>query len=263
MQAEIMKIENTDNRNSTDPTMGGPETERLSKPWCNLLLVVVGIHLLAVFSEPFYFFSRSEIQTASDATAIRNLLRPYSQWMFLDHGYFFFAPNPGPGHLIRVVQSDDPVPPLPDDRRSTPLAEVNRLDGENRSVSYLPDRASHWPRLLYHRYFMLSEFYYSRYAPREISRELATDRNFEARWNQDRLIYVELRQSLEEHLKEKHSAPFLRIDRVERALPDTHSVLKQNIRLTDPRWLSVLPESMDLGPIPPDAAPAGAPEEIK
>jgi hypothetical protein len=110
---------------------------------------------------------------------------------------------------------------------------------------------------------MLSEFYYSRYAPREISRELAADRAFEARWNQDRLIYVELRQSIEEHLKEKHSAPFLRIDRVERALPDTQSVLKQNIRLTDPRWLSVLPESMDLGPIPPDAAPTGAPEEIK
>lgn len=262
-QAEIMKIEHTDKRNVAEQPGLIPDTEKLSKRWCNFLLIVIGLHLLAVFSEPFHFFSRSEIQTAPDATLLRSLLRPYSQWMFLDHGYFFFAPNPGPGHLIRIVQSDDPVPPLPDDRRSTPLSEVNRLDGDNRSILFLPDRKSHWPRLLYHRYFMLSEFYYSRYAPREISRELAADRGFETRWNQDRLIYVELRQSLEEHLKQKYATPFLRIDRVERSLPDTQSILKQGIRLTDPRWLSVLPESMDLGPLLPEVSPNSAPEEIK
>jgi hypothetical protein len=258
-----MKIENADRRNAVELKKQDQDAERLAKPWCNILLVAISLHLLAVFSEPFHFFSRSEIQTAPDATAIRSLLRPYSQWMFLDHGYFFFAPNPGPGHLIRVVSSDDPVPPLPDDRRSTPLKEVDRLDGDLRSVLYLPDRTIHRPRLLYHRHLMLAEFYYARYAPREISRELAADRDFETRWNQDRVIYVALRQSLEEHLKEKYAAPFLRIDRVERSLPDANSILKQNVRLTDQRWLSVLPESMDLGPRLPDAAPPANPEEIK
>jgi hypothetical protein len=132
-----MKIGNSDKRSESDPML--EETESLSKPWCYFLFLLIAGHLLAVFSEPFHFFARSEIQTASDATAIRNLVRPYSQWMFLDHGYFFFAPNPGPGHLLRIVASDDPVPPLPDDRRSTPLDEVERLDGDGHKARMLPD----------------------------------------------------------------------------------------------------------------------------
>ncbi|AMV32036.1 hypothetical protein VN12_07930 [Pirellula sp. SH-Sr6A] len=239
-----MKIGISDNRSHADAKL--EETESLPKPWCYILFLLVAGHLLAVFSEPFHFFARSEIQTASDATALRNIVRPYSQWMFLDHGYFFFAPNPGPGHLLRIVASDDPVPPLPDDRRSTPLDEAERLDGDGALARMLPDRSTHWPRLLYHRYFMLSEFYYSRYAPRAISRELSADAAFASRWEQDRELYGALRQSIEKHFRNKNNSPFLRIDRVERSLPSPDIILKQGIRLSDRRWLSILPESMDL-----------------
>ncbi|NIO41435.1 MAG: hypothetical protein GTO41_15415, partial [Burkholderiales bacterium] len=56
--------------------------------------------------------------------------------MFLDHGYRFFAPEPGPGHLVRY--------------------EVTTSDGAG-AAGQFPDRDRIWPRLLYHRWFMLSE----------------------------------------------------------------------------------------------------------
>lgn len=93
---------------------------------------------------------------------------------------------------------------------------------------------------------MLSEFYYSRYAPRAISRELSADAAFASRWEQDRELYGALRQSIEKHFRNKNNSPFLRIDRVERSLPSPDIILKQGIRLSDRRWLSILPESMDL-----------------
>lgn len=70
---------------------------------------------------------------------LQGIYRPYLQavYLYLDHGYKFFGPDPGPSHLLRY--------------------ELVLADG-NRRTGILPDRRAHWPRLLYHRYFMLSEF---------------------------------------------------------------------------------------------------------
>jgi len=57
--------------------------------------------------------------------------------MGLANGYRFFAPEPGPSHLVRY--------------------EVTLPDG-SQEQGLFPDRRQHKPRLLYHRYFMLSEF---------------------------------------------------------------------------------------------------------
>ncbi len=62
--------------------------------------------------------------------------RPFLGAFYLGHGYRFFAPNPGPGHSIRWTAT------MP--------------DGSTRSGS-VPDAASDWPRLLYHRRFMVAE----------------------------------------------------------------------------------------------------------
>ncbi len=62
--------------------------------------------------------------------------RPFLGAFYLGHGYRFFAPNPGPGHSIRWT--------------------VTMPDGSTRSGS-VPDAASDWPRLLYHRRFMVAE----------------------------------------------------------------------------------------------------------
>lgn len=62
--------------------------------------------------------------------------RPLVGALYLGHGYRFFAPDPGPGHSIRWT--------------------VERADGTRLSGS-LPDREADWPRLLYHRRFMIAE----------------------------------------------------------------------------------------------------------
>jgi hypothetical protein len=55
----------------------------------------------------------------------------------LNNGYRFFAPEPGPGHLVHY--------------------EVVTGDGRQVDGSF-PDWNTERPRLLYHRYFMMSEF---------------------------------------------------------------------------------------------------------
>jgi hypothetical protein len=62
--------------------------------------------------------------------------RPYINALDLNHGYRFFAPDPGPSHLIRY--------------------HLEWSDGRRRDGVF-PNLAEESPRLLYHRYFMLSE----------------------------------------------------------------------------------------------------------
>jgi hypothetical protein len=63
-------------------------------------------------------------------------VRPLVGALFLGHGYRFFAPDPGPGHSIRW--------------------SMVMADGSIRQGS-IPDCDTDWPRLLYHRRFMISE----------------------------------------------------------------------------------------------------------
>ncbi len=63
------------------------------------------------------------------------LFQPYLEVLYLDHGYHFFAPEPA---------------------ESTLLAFVAERDDGTTVHGRIPDRATR-PRLLYHRYFMLTE----------------------------------------------------------------------------------------------------------
>jgi hypothetical protein len=67
--------------------------------------------------------------------------RPPIQWyldaLYLNHGYHFFAPEPSTGHLIRYEVLDD--------------------RGQVIKQGEFPNRSEQWPRLLYHRYFMLAD----------------------------------------------------------------------------------------------------------
>jgi len=68
--------------------------------------------------------------------AILQPFRPLLGALYLGHGYRFFAPNPGPGHSIRWTMT------MP--------------DGSTESGT-IPDATHDWPRLLYHRRFMVAE----------------------------------------------------------------------------------------------------------
>lgn len=62
--------------------------------------------------------------------------RPLLGALYLGHGYRFFAPDPGPGHSLRWT--------------------ITRADGTTLSGT-TPDAERDWPRLLYHRRFMVAE----------------------------------------------------------------------------------------------------------
>ncbi|MBI2825722.1 MAG: hypothetical protein HYX69_13640 [Planctomycetia bacterium] len=65
------------------------------------------------------------------------IFRPYLSATYLNHAYKFFAPDPGPSHLVRY--------------------ELEMPDG-TKTAGVFPSLTDEWPRLFYHRHFMLSEF---------------------------------------------------------------------------------------------------------
>ncbi len=94
--------------------------------------VVLGLHLLAIVMAPLAMTPSSPL-----LIAMWRGFRPYLDAMYLNHGFHFFAPDPGPSHLIRY--------------------ELEFADG-SKSEGLFPNPQQHVPRLLYHRHFMLSEY---------------------------------------------------------------------------------------------------------
>ncbi|MCA9179720.1 MAG: hypothetical protein KDB14_34930 [Planctomycetales bacterium] len=95
--------------------------------------ILICLHLLAVILAP-----ASMPPASTSVQSMFGVLRPYIQFAYLNHGYHFFAPDPGPSSLLDFTVIDDQG---------------------NRTWHRMPDRAESWPRLLYHRRFMLTEFY--------------------------------------------------------------------------------------------------------
>lgn len=97
-----------------------------------LASVLLALHLLAVFLAP------ASVPPSSPAIQTSwSLVSPYLHSANLNHGYHFFAPEPGASTLLEY------------------LGETS--DGQQRRGIY-PDKQMHRPRLHYHRYFMLTEF---------------------------------------------------------------------------------------------------------
>ena len=78
------------------------------------------------------------------------MVAPVHRALFMGHGYRFFAPNPSASHLVQY--------------------KVTRDDGTQVEGAF-PDRDSMWPRLLYHRWFMLSETVFAEHAQTPSPRE--------------------------------------------------------------------------------------------
>jgi hypothetical protein len=117
---------------SPQSARGEQATSRLTARLRLLISAVVVYHLSAVFIGAWI----GSPPTSPFADAVARPFRSYIAVADLNHGYRFFAPNPGPSHLFRYRLTYD--------------------DGST-SDGYFPNRSEHWPRLLYHRYFMLSE----------------------------------------------------------------------------------------------------------
>lgn len=110
--------------------------------------VAIGIYLLVLIIGPL----SNPIASQHLTTPAANFVGPVHRALFMGHGYRFFAPNPGDSHLVsyKVTRSDG-----------------TQVDG------VFPDRKSMWPRLLYHRWFMLSETVFSEHAQTPTAEEFA------------------------------------------------------------------------------------------
>ncbi len=116
-------------------TSDTPRSAGLSH-WPPAIRLVVSLGLLGYFAAVIVPPLAGPPPASELAVAALQPLRPLVGGLFLGHGYRFFAPDPGPGHSIQWTMQ---------------LADGSALTGS------IPDRDADWPRLLYHRRFMISE----------------------------------------------------------------------------------------------------------
>lgn len=192
----------------------------LSRRWRIGLSMLLVVHLLAVAVPPLAFQTRGPLGQPSEAVDV--LFRPlsrYSQFLYLDRGYAFFAPNPGPSHLIQAAISSD-------------SETIERM---------YPDREQQWPRLLYHRHFMITEFLEEIYQPPGPPEELRRLDPAEAEnWAQARARYEYVRQSVIDHLRHENPGREVAVRRIEHLIPDLDLYREEPIELTDERLYRVL-----------------------
>ncbi len=204
-----------------------------SAMWKLPISLMLVLHLLAVVAEPFALFTRGPGGLSPAALPIRENLAPYVEFGYLDHGYFFFAPNPTPSHLLEC--------------------NLRSSSGEQSRLR-LPDRRAQWPRLLYHRHFMLAEFLNQLHVYPITEQDVANTPNKEllTSWRAARTNFEMVRNSMIKHLKQRYSVDSAEIFRLEHRLPSDIEVFDDKIPLNDERLYIVLPDTSapPAGPIP-------------
>jgi hypothetical protein len=129
-----------------------PRAKRDGKPGPALRIIVSIVivwHFTAIFLAALCIPATSPL--------VRDMAqKPPMQWyldaLYLNQGHSFFAPDVGPSHIVHYELFD----------------QSNRPIGEGD----LPSRKDHWPRLRYHRHFMLAD------------QVLAGDDNLSRKWGQ-------------------------------------------------------------------------------
>lgn len=116
-------------RNDLGPFAGSSPKLLLLKTLASALIL---LHLLAVFIAPATVGPSSDLERDT-----WTVMSPYLHATNLNFGYHFFAPEPSSTTLIEYV--------------------AVKPDGEE-IFGRMPDRKTMVPRLLYHRYFMLTEY---------------------------------------------------------------------------------------------------------
>jgi hypothetical protein len=159
------------------------------------------LHLLAVVVAPLAVAPTSPLWLQA-----WSVFRPYLQALNLNHGYHFFAPEPGPGHLVRY--------------------ELHFANGNVRRGIF-PDAANQRPRLRYHRHLMLSEFL----------NRLAID-------EQRPELFERVSQSYASHLRHAHGAERVMLTLRRHYLPGPQQVAA-GLRLEDLSLFAERPVTAD------------------
>jgi hypothetical protein len=148
-------------------------------------------------------------------------VEPYAQMLYLNRGYAFFAPDPGPSHLFQVA--------------------VKRADGTTQEILF-PDRDQQWPRLAYHRHFMLAEYWTEIYQPPGPPPELAKEEPEAAEaWKSARKRYESIRQSFAKHIEATDpGCEVVGVRRIEHRIPLFEDYRNNPIKLNDPSLYRVM-----------------------
>jgi hypothetical protein len=105
--------------------------------WHITAVFMAPMSIAVVMSEPTSVSDPARVEVPLPVQIAQKRMQWYLDALYLNHGYHFFAPNPGAGHLIRYWVFD---------------ARGNEL-----RTGEFPNSKEYWPRLLYHRYFMLAD----------------------------------------------------------------------------------------------------------
>lgn len=117
---------------SSRPNSRSEVPQRTWPKWARLVVSLWLIyHLAAIVIGPL------NLPPSILGEALYPYVASYHRVLYIGHPYKFFAPDPGPSHLIEY--------------------DVELADGSH-VKERMPDRNKQWPRLLYHRHFMLTEF---------------------------------------------------------------------------------------------------------
>jgi len=188
-----------------------------ASPWRHAVSAFILFHLVAVVTSPFSFSTQSIDSISPVAEKMYGGLGRYIDITFLDHGYAFFAPDPGESYLVR--------------------AYIPQADGEELVVMF-PDKHAQRPRLYYHRHFMMTESLNASWVSAEppLEPEEGISNRSEAMkeyalnfkmWKEARERYEYQWNAIENHLKTQYDVESVEIERVVHYLPRPIDVLER------------------------------------
>ena len=174
----------------------------------SILLVT---HVLAILLPPLSLQSRGPMGISPLISTLMQPLEAYCQFLYIDRGYAFFAPDPGPSHLIQI--------------------RVEDANGESNDYLY-PNLERQWPRLLYHRHFMLTEFLHALHRPKHLENAMSSEETYVQPLQVERDRYELVRDSYLRHLQKEFEGKRISIRRIEHQLPS------YDLYMADPRPLN-------------------------
>lgn len=217
-----------------------PKTPTSSPALRVIVSVLIVFHLAAIFIAPLMLATNGSPAVAPFYEA----LEPYYGVTSTDHGYAFFAPNP----------------PF---RNSLVRYRVEFDDGREPIEHTFPDIERHWPRLLYHRHFMLSEQLAADFsppkpppgAPPELVDAWKLRRGPYLDWDRRRPLYEVRWKSFEQHLLAQHDGDRVTMIRMWHLVPD-QAVFEEFKDLQHPDSYVDLDE-FEESVLPADLSPTG------
>ena len=188
-----------------------PAKAQAALPWNahvrGIVSVFLAAHVAAVFIAPWSFPEPSS-ELAED---LGDFCRPYLHLLGINNGYRFFAPDPGPSHLVQY--------------------RLHMWDGSIQEGRFT-DLEEHWPRQLYHRHLMIAETV--SIATTGIFPEPPLPSEDPSAGRRHEEVKKELIQPIAQQLMRQHDAEAVELWSIRHALPTREMVL-DGAMLTDPQ----------------------------